>query len=88
MHQGLMLNKNLYMNKFSFKNKLNSFIKFKFKAKDFLKNNLKITLYRKNEKMSKTSSGSISPTKIINIHGSDAMRFYELYIGNFERTKN
>jgi leucyl-tRNA synthetase len=85
-HQGLLLLKTVYVNQLSCGNiKLKS--SSKLKGRGFFTQNLKIILYKKADKMSKSSPGNTNPLDVISLFGADSIRFYELYMGEFEMVK-
>jgi leucyl-tRNA synthetase len=59
----------------------------KLKGRGFFTQNLKIILYKKADKMSKSSPGNTNPLDVISLFGADSIRFYELYMGEFEMVK-
>jgi leucyl-tRNA synthetase len=82
-HQGMVLS-------YSYQDKLGAYHGYDeidFSGKQAALKSTKEPLKEQVEKMSKSKKNVVSPDEIIEKHGADAMRLYEMFMGDFEQPK-
>jgi leucyl-tRNA synthetase len=82
-HQGMILS-------YSYQDKggaYHSYDEIDFQGKEARLRGTNVPLRQQVEKMSKSKKNVVSPDDVIKTHGADAMRLYELFMGDFEREK-